>query len=172
MYLLDDRRTDFFNKCVPLYEASIKGDWIAAEAILRHDQAHLVKCSITDNCETMLHVAASTQNTFFVQNLVDMMQPDDLKNQNSYGNTALCLAAITGNNNIARILVNKNQNLLTMRNASNIIPLYIAVLYGKRDMVDYLYNETNKLQVTYENIKWVCLKCVEVDLFGKYLSRL
>ncbi|GKC23721.1 ankyrin repeat-containing protein [Tanacetum coccineum] len=112
IFINDDRRTHFINICIPLYEASIKGDWNAALVILRPpDQdfsRHLVKCSITDNCETMLHVTTSAQRVNFVKNLVARMKKEDLQYQNKSGNTSLCLAAITGNIDIATIMVAKN----------------------------------------------------------------
>lgn len=148
----------------------MEGDWKTAKSILeRPDQdcSRLVRCSITDNSETALHVAASAQSTEFVQNLVGEMQRADLEIQNENGNTALCLAATSGNVDIARIMVDMNPDLLTIRNRQNVIPLYIAALYGKRDMVNYLYNETNKHEWTDQNKLWVYQKCVEADLFGK-----
>nr|GEX94962.1 ankyrin repeat-containing protein [Tanacetum cinerariifolium] len=167
----DERRRDFFDICVPLYKASMEGDWQSTDTILgveESDRCKRIRCSITENCETMLHVAVSSEHHIFVQKLVDIMQREDWWLQNRIGNTALGLAAITGNTNIARILVDKNRYLLTIRNKQKTIPLYIAVLYGKRDMVNYLYNETNRHEWTDQNKKWVYVKCVEADLFGKY----
>ncbi|GKB80838.1 ankyrin repeat-containing protein [Tanacetum coccineum] len=115
----------------------------------------------------MLHVAVSSEHPVFMQKLVNIMQTEDLKLQNRIGNTALGLAAITGNTQIASILLNGNRGLLTMENKKEMIPLYIAVLYGKRDMVNYLYNETNGHEWTEQNKKWVYVKCVEADLFGE-----
>ncbi|PWA39129.1 Ankyrin repeat-containing protein [Artemisia annua] len=166
----DERRRDFFDICVPLYEASIKGEWDVALGILERtdqdqDYTYLVRCSITDHCETALHVAASAQNTSVVRNLVHKMQIEDLRYQNLAGNTALCLAAMTGNVEIATIMVGLDPNLLTISNKNGMIPLYIAALYGKRDMVNYLYDETNRQEWTDQNKTWVYVKCVEADLF-------
>nr|XP_043610868.1 uncharacterized protein LOC122582530 [Erigeron canadensis] len=253
----DDRRQDFFNICVPMYEASMKGDWNAACNILKRfarpnhdqDQSYLLRFSITDNSETALHIAASTQNADFVRNLVGLMQIEDLRLQNNNGNTALCLAAMAGNVEIAKIMVNhnpnqnqtqnhdtscscddvcrcwmapmlslkrfggdifrrrvsspnqdqnqnqnqnehqnqnpngnqnqnrnenqnqnENQNLLTIRNNAGMTPLLIAALYGKGEMVTYLDEEMNRDGWEYRENKWVCLKCVETDLFDIALS--
>lgn len=168
--LNNERRRDFIDICVPLFQASTKGDWDAALRILQNsdkDNKYLVRCSITDNYETALHVAASAQRTSFVQNLVGKMQNEDLLYQNINGNTALCLTAITGNVKIARIMVELNRGLLTICNNSRMTPLYLAALYGKRDMVSYLYSEMKRfgILVPAQNIKWVFTKCVETDLF-------
>ncbi|PWA81656.1 Ankyrin repeat-containing protein [Artemisia annua] len=166
--IADDRRRDFFNKCAPLYKASMEGNWQTADRTLGdHESRHiLIRCSITENCETMLHIAVSSEHPIFVQKLVDIMRKEDLGLQNLNGNTALGLAAITGNTQIASILVNNgNRDLLTMENKKQMIPLYIAALYGKHDMVSYLYDETNLQTWTDKDKRWVYLKCVEADLF-------
>ncbi|PWA84042.1 Ankyrin repeat-containing protein [Artemisia annua] len=153
-----------------------KGEWDVALGILERadqgqDYSYLLRYSITDNCETALHVAASAQNTSFVRNLVDKMKIENLRYyQNLNGNTALCLAAMTGNVEIAKIMVDSDRDLLTICNKNHVIPLYIAALYGKRDMVTYLYNETNRDEWTYMNNKWVFTKCVEADLFDIALN--
>lgn len=151
----------------------MEGDWKTADRILGDEESRhfLVRCSITENCETMLHVAVSSEQPVFVQKLVDIMQIVDLGLQNKNGNTALGLAAITGNTQIAKILVNNgNLGLLTMENKKQMIPLYIAALYGKHDMVSYLYDETNRHAWTDKDKRWVYLKCVEADLFGMYFD--
>ncbi|KAI7738370.1 LOW QUALITY PROTEIN: hypothetical protein M8C21_008433, partial [Ambrosia artemisiifolia] len=51
-------RENYLKTGVPLYEASIRCDWVAAKAILDEKQ-DLV--SITENGETALHVAASAK---------------------------------------------------------------------------------------------------------------
>nr|GEV40548.1 hypothetical protein [Tanacetum cinerariifolium] len=169
----DDRRPDFFKICAPLYKASMEGDWQTAENTLRDHESRrstLLRCSITENCETMLHIAVSSEHPIFVQNLVNIMPNADLGLLNLNGNTALGLAAITGNIKIAKILVNGNRGLLTMENKKGMIPLYIAVLYGKQGMVSYLYDETNSNPWTDKDKKWVYPKCVEADLFVRDIA--
>ncbi|PWA84044.1 Ankyrin repeat-containing protein [Artemisia annua] len=164
----NDTRRDFIDISIPLYEASIKGDWNAALVILE-GRDHLVKCSITYNCETMLHVATSAQNVNFVKNLVAKMQDTDLEYHNKLtGNTALGLAAITGNIEIAETMVARNPNLLTILTGHDVIPLYMAALHGHRDMVSYLYNQMKNYDCKWTDThkRWVYVKCVDSDLFG------
>ncbi|KVH43966.1 Ankyrin repeat-containing protein [Cynara cardunculus var. scolymus] len=169
-YYVKGPRENYIKVGIPLYEASIRGDWKAAKAILDEDK-ELVRSSITENHETALHVAASAKRTKrveeFVENLVDMMKDEDLELQNSSYNTALCLAAAAGNVKMVKIMVKKNKNLLTIPGSQKMMPLYMAALFGDHDMVKYLY-DNSKLYGdgwTPQNRGWLLLKCVESDLF-------
>ncbi|KAI7731745.1 hypothetical protein M8C21_021487 [Ambrosia artemisiifolia] len=96
------------------------------------------------------------------------MSVKDLELQNISGNTALCSAAVAGNKNLAEILVNKNNNLLTIPGSERMMPLYIAALFGNHDTVEYLYDKSENMtgeNWTTENRGWVLLKCIEADLF-------
>nr|XP_043617637.1 ankyrin repeat-containing protein At5g02620-like isoform X2 [Erigeron canadensis] len=169
--LLEGRREDYIKVGIPLYEASIKGDWQTAHDILKGNP-DLVKWSITENCETALHVAASAKQTKqmedFVKNLVKMMAKEDLELQNNSFNTALCLAAAAGNVEMVKILVEKNPALLTIPGSQQMMPLYMAALFGQRDVVYYLYGRSKGLRDdgwNNQNRGWLLLKCVEADLF-------
>uniref|UniRef100_A0A251RQJ2 Putative ankyrin repeat-containing domain, PGG domain protein n=1 Tax=Helianthus annuus TaxID=4232 RepID=A0A251RQJ2_HELAN len=164
-------REEYTKIGVPLYEAAIKGDWNAAKLILDKN-LDLVRCAITENHETLLHVAASAERTKavkeFVINLVTMMKKEDLELQNKNLNTALTLAAQAGNIETAKILVKKNRALIEIINISGITPLYMAALFAKPDMVNYLYGISNKMNGdcwTPNNRGWVLQKCVEADIF-------
>ncbi|XP_035841720.1 ankyrin repeat-containing protein At2g01680 isoform X2 [Helianthus annuus] len=169
--LLRGPREEYTKIGVPLYEAAIKGDWNAAKLILDKN-LDLVRCAITENHETLLHVAASAERTKavkeFVINLVTMMKKEDLELQNKNLNTALTLAAQAGNIETAKILVKKNRALIEIINISGITPLYMAALFAKPDMVNYLYGISNKMNGdcwTPNNRGWVLQKCVEADIF-------
>ena len=99
------------------------------------------------------------------------MEKEDLELQNQNGQTALCLAAMAGNVKIAMILVKKNNALLDIPDSRGMMPLYMAALFGKHDMVKYLYHNSQKMTGdfwTYHNRVCVLVKCVEANLFGKY----
>ncbi|KAJ9557458.1 hypothetical protein OSB04_012072 [Centaurea solstitialis] len=171
-YYLEGPRKDYIKIGVPLYEASIRGDWKAAKAIIdKYQDQELVRSSITENHETALHVAASARSTKrveeFVENLVEMMTEEDLELQNSSGNTALCLAAAAGNVKMVEIMVKKNRRLLTIPGSKKMMPLYMGALFGHHGMVKYLYDNSNLGGDgwTHENRGWLLLKCVESDLF-------
>ncbi|KAJ0570407.1 putative ankyrin repeat-containing domain-containing protein [Helianthus annuus] len=99
-----------------------------------------------------------------------MMEKKDLELQNKKYNTALSLAAASGNIESARAMIKKNPALTEIPDSYSTMPLYTAALFGKPDMVRYLYGISNKMRGDYwstDNRGWVLQKCVEGDIFGK-----
>ncbi|KAI3826016.1 hypothetical protein L1987_00057 [Smallanthus sonchifolius] len=164
--LLDGgRRQDFLDIGVPLYTASIEGDLKAAKVILK-GHGYLVRYSITERKETPLHVAAAGHSIKFVRYLVNMMSMVDLELQNEDGNTAFCIAAISGNVGMAKIMFEKNQTLPIFRGSENKMPLYLAAFHGNRDMVAFLYDQlSDKIGWTNDDMDGVLLKCIQADIF-------
>ncbi|XP_024977655.1 uncharacterized protein LOC112515216 [Cynara cardunculus var. scolymus] len=161
------RREDYNKICVPLYKASLTGDWKAAKAIL-DTRPELVRFSITENNETVLHVAVLGKSYLFVEYLVRMMETKDLLLQNKNGQTALYLAATGQDVRRAKILVKKNKNLLEIPDNQGMMPLYMAALFRNHDMVTYLYRNSQKMTGEFwtpKNRGWVLVKCVQADLF-------
>ncbi|KAK1355033.1 PGG domain-containing protein [Heracleum sosnowskyi] len=145
VYLSEEQRENYIDICLPLYEAALKGDWRVAQGIIgRYPQ--VINVSITKNYETALHIASSTKDTHFVEELVKLMEPEDLKLQNRNWNTALCLAAAAGNVKVAVIMVKREPKLLQKRGNNNMPPLLMAALFGQKDMVAYLYSMTNDMR--------------------------
>ncbi|XP_076957669.1 uncharacterized protein LOC143633206 [Bidens hawaiensis] len=159
------RRREFISICVPLYKASIKGDWEAARIILKGHE-NMVRYSVTEIKETPLHLASRARSCEFVRHLVDMMEEEDLKLQNKDGNTAFCLAAIAGDVRLAKIMVAKNRELLTIRGSGNMMPLYLAASNSSHEMVKYLYCEQMATDGwTDDDWNLVFIKCIECELF-------
>ncbi|CAH1433446.1 unnamed protein product [Lactuca virosa] len=170
--LADNRRKDYLEICIPLYEASMTGNWPHAKTILE-EHPEVIRSSITENYETALHIASSAKNTHFVENLVKMMTKEDLELQNKNLNTALSLAAAAGTVDIAKLMVEKNKGLLTIPGSQGMMPLYMAALFGNSEMVKYLYSKSQKLHDdgwTQQNRGWLLVKCVESDLFDVALD--
>ena len=160
---------DYNEICLPLYKASITGNTMAAKVIL-DKSPELVRFSITETYETALYVAILGESLALVEYLVSLMSKDDLEIPNILGETALHIAAITGNTKIATILIRENNNLLDIPDRDGKTPIYIAALCRKRDMVDFLYKESQQMTGefwTNENRGLVLMKCVEANLFGK-----
>ncbi|MFS7927993.1 putative ankyrin repeat-containing domain-containing protein [Helianthus anomalus] len=67
-----------------------------------------------------------------------MMEEEELALENENCNTALYLAAATGNFEMVKILVERNRILLTIPGAKEMLPLYAAVLFGNYDVAKYL----------------------------------
>ncbi|KAA8537236.1 hypothetical protein F0562_029708 [Nyssa sinensis] len=79
-----ETRPKYLNLGVPLYQAALKGDWIAAKDLINNN-SDAVRVSTTERGETALHVAAAAKRTSFVKELVDRMEERDLALQNKYG---------------------------------------------------------------------------------------
>ncbi|KAI7729791.1 hypothetical protein M8C21_014323 [Ambrosia artemisiifolia] len=166
-----NREEGYLRICVPLYIASLTGDWETARRLIEENE-DLAGCSITENNETTLHIAVSPKSTKltedFVRNLVGIMTDEQVQLQDQTGNTALGLAAIAGNVRIARILVTHSRDLLNIRGGNgNTLPLYLAALYGRYDMVNYLYGESENLNDRFwndEHCGWLLSKCLEADI--------
>ena len=97
--------------------------------------------------ETTLHIAAAANQKNLVKKLVEGMNRNDLKVENTEGCTPLCYAAITGNVNIAKaILQDQNEDLLSAKKKNEDLlnpgrglkPLIVAALFGHKEMVKHL----------------------------------
>ncbi|PWA46597.1 hypothetical protein CTI12_AA504940 [Artemisia annua] len=145
---------------------------MAAKVILGK-RPELVLFSITESYETVFHIAVLGESPELVDYLVSIMSKDDLEIPNINGATALHIAAITGNTEIATILIRENNNLLDIPDHDGKTPIDIAALCRKRDMVDLLYKESQQMTGefwTNENGCLVLMKCVEANLFNVALQ--
>lgn len=165
---------DYLNICVPLYRASIACDWLAAKPIF-DKRPDLVRFAISENYATPLHVAAlaaedTNHNEHFVNNLIQMMGDQELELQNAEGYNALYLAAAAGKMKMVEILANKNTNLLNIPDSKGHLPLHVAAVFARGDIVMHLYKASLKLSDkcwTYDRRTRLLIMCVENDLFGK-----
>ncbi|KAM4088149.1 hypothetical protein ACB094_07G049100 [Castanea mollissima] len=109
--LCDEKRRELYlSLCVPLYQAAIKGDWKVAKGVI--DQyPDIVRVAITRKGETALNIAAAAKRTAFVKELVKHMKKEDLALKNKDDNTAICFAAASGIVEIAKIMVEENEDL-------------------------------------------------------------
>ncbi|CAH1429698.1 unnamed protein product [Lactuca virosa] len=174
--LFEGSREDYIKIGAPLFEASIKGDWKAAKAILEKNP-EMVRFAITKNFDTPLHIAASAQSTMaveaFVENLLDMMERKDIELQNKSYNTAFILAVTAGNVRTAKMMLHKNKAVLEIPGSDGMMPLYVAALFARDEMVRYLHANSNNMSSdfwTNENRGWVLLKCVEANIFDVALQ--
>ncbi|XP_076911847.1 uncharacterized protein LOC143569952 [Bidens hawaiensis] len=106
-------------------------------------------------------------------NLVPMMEKNDLELQNKNYNTALALAAAAGNVQTAMIMVKKNPAVTEIPGNNRTMPLYMAALFAKPEMVRYLYGISKKMGGDFwdhDNRAWVLQKCVEADIFDVALK--
>ncbi|CAA2984572.1 Hypothetical predicted protein [Olea europaea subsp. europaea] len=75
------------------------------------------------------------------------MGPKELELKNEHGATTLSFAAICGATELAKEMVSKNEELVTIETAGQEygqLPVMVAALYRQKGMVHYLYNKTPK----------------------------
>ncbi|XP_031261865.1 ankyrin repeat-containing protein NPR4-like isoform X3 [Pistacia vera] len=151
LHLLSRENSNLYlNNCVPLYKAALKGDWTSAKKLLEKDRTMLCS-SITKGHETVLHIAAGAKQTGFVEELIKLMQAEDLTMPDHKGNTAFCCAAAAGAIGIARIMLKKNPNLLTIRGGGKMMPVFLAALLAQEEMTYFLYDELSQAKHVF---KW------------------
>jgi ankyrin repeat protein len=119
----------------------MKGDWLVAKAFLdKHPDC--VQLPITMEKATLLHSAAAAKRTYFVQEVLNWMTPGDLELTTIDGDTALHVAAQTGEVKIAKEMVEKNNELPLIKNYKEMIPLHAAAYKRDRKMVDFLFSDS------------------------------
>ncbi|KAI3847506.1 hypothetical protein MKX03_029213 [Papaver bracteatum] len=110
---------------VGLYKALDRNDWECAKLYLE-DHPNAVSARIISTGETALHVAANSGRVH------------DAKR--SFGNKK----AVEGSAKIAKLMVEKNSNLLRIQNRHNLIPLVVFAINGNEALMRYLYSVTPK----------------------------
>ncbi|XLR37737.1 hypothetical protein S83_022397 [Arachis hypogaea] len=124
-----------------IYKAAIAGDWSKALRYNITDPSRL--CSaLTKQGDTALHIAVSMEQTSFVENLIDHMSLEDMQIRKVDGNTAFSMAAISGNLQIAKLLLHKNPGLVWIKGHKNMLPIELACWANQPLMVNYLFENT------------------------------
>ncbi|KAK4593421.1 hypothetical protein RGQ29_017506 [Quercus rubra] len=126
---------------VDLYKSLQIGDWNAAKEFLNgHPPA--ISAKITVRGETALHVAAEAGHVHIVEELVKQMSKENLEIKDSDDFTALARAAYNGNYHMAKCMLGKNENLISitaMSDKKERTPLYAALTNGHVRLARYLY---------------------------------
>ncbi|CAE6196810.1 unnamed protein product [Arabidopsis arenosa] len=163
-YFSAERRSEYLNICVPLYQAAMNGDWKVARPIIDQHEG-IARAAITRNWETTLHIAVAAKHTRFVKNLLTRMERDDLALRNQSNNTALCFAAASGIKEIAKMMVDMNPDLPLIPGNSELIPLHMAALFGHRIMVIYLYSQTDFTSLSNVQLVDIFHAIIYADIF-------
>ncbi|XP_038693142.1 uncharacterized protein LOC119991031 [Tripterygium wilfordii] len=156
---------------LPLLRAIDKGDWETAKNFLDNNPGALT-ASLTSDEDKALHVAVLAGNVEIVEELVNRLSSKNLEVKNQKESTALNYAAMGGIKVIAEHLIRKNQNLITICNGNDQIPVVVASLYGHKDMVRYLYEKTAKQYLKGANGAMLLTTCIMGDLFDIALDLL
>jgi len=164
-FMIDERKDEYMKYGIRLYQAALKGDWEVAKGIFQ-EYRDIITAAITKRGDTALHIASVAMRTKFVQELVSLMSTDDLGIRNNVGNTALCLAAVSGDVPIAKAIVDMNPGLPRIRGHSNLTPLQMAAMLGHEAMVEYLLPRTAGL--TNSDVMDLFTHIVNTDLYGMY----
>ncbi|KAM4081410.1 hypothetical protein ACJW30_11G089600 [Castanea mollissima] len=101
-----------------------------------------ISAKITATEKTALHVATEAGQVHRVEDLVKQMSEEDLKIKDTGGYTALARAAYYGNYRIAECMLGKNENLVSIPNNNEEIPVGLALLNGHLKLARYLYSLT------------------------------
>ncbi|XP_021721330.1 uncharacterized protein LOC110688878 [Chenopodium quinoa] len=169
----DRRWPEYLNYGIPLYKAALRGDWEAAKQILSvHSEC--IAARITNRGDTALHVAAVARRTEFVSRLLTLIVPENihlLALKNNIGNTALCLAAASGNVAIAKMMFHHDNELPLIRGNQRLTPLHMAALLGHREMVIYLLPLT-LIHLSHEERVFLFISTINTDLYDISLEML
>ncbi|KAI3965162.1 hypothetical protein MKX01_027653 [Papaver californicum] len=129
------KQEELIKKYQILYKAALKDDWLMAKRILKANP-EAITAKITNNEETVLHVAAASRHSMFVDKL------------NCEGETMLHAVAAAGFIGAARFMVDNNSKLTQIPDAYGWVPLVTAVYTANpleeksKKMVQYLCKVT------------------------------
>lgn len=151
-----------------LYQAALSGDWDTAKGIYEVFPEE-VNATITKRGETALHIAAAAEHTHFVKQLVKKMKEEYLTCKNNAGNTAFCFAAISGVEELAKVMMEKKSELAMTRGRGDMLPIYMAALLGHRNMVSFLYDKT-KDQLKDGDCIALLVTLINSDMYGEQIS--
>ncbi|KAL5782489.1 hypothetical protein ACOSP7_007518 [Xanthoceras sorbifolium] len=157
--------------CVPLHRAALEGDWRGAERLLSGDAALMLRMPITKELETALHIATGARQIGFAREIIQLMEPRDLSLRDRKGNTAFCIAAAIGSVEIATAILEKYQRVATIKGGDDKTPLYMAVLFGQKEMAILLYARTITCLGAHDR-RELFFKSIQTDLYGIALKLL
>ncbi|KAK1437396.1 hypothetical protein QVD17_03187 [Tagetes erecta] len=127
-----------------LYKASVEGCWWKAKSILKNAASKLEP--ITENGNTILHIAVEMGHNYFVEQLLEFLADGEdiilLEAINDKGHTALHIAAVAGNINAARLLIQKRNRLLGITDRTGATPWDISYDITKLDVYTFFLKST------------------------------
>ncbi|XP_043806149.1 ankyrin repeat-containing protein ITN1 isoform X2 [Manihot esculenta] len=159
-----------------LYKAAMSGDWVTAEGILDKYPEEF-ESTINAQGETALHIATAANHAEFVKQMVNKI-PEEKKHylaikasneNNGQGNTAFFYAAVSGNVEVAQIMLKKNNSLAMIRGKKNALPIHVAALVGNKEMVRFLYKRC-KEQLKTNDRKALLVPLIHSEIYDVALN--
>ncbi|KAL4564147.1 hypothetical protein LXL04_028199 [Taraxacum kok-saghyz] len=130
-------------KLKDLLRHTLNGDFYLAEPILKKYK-DTARVALRDDGSTILHLAVASGHKDFVQELVSYIKDEDyVLERSSDGSTALHIAAIVGNRYAAHLLVEKNKELLQIKDHKGRQPLHKAYENMHLDTIAYLFKASD-----------------------------
>nr|XP_043627492.1 uncharacterized protein LOC122599096 isoform X2 [Erigeron canadensis] len=146
----EDSQTQDKNKAEKkkkLRQAIVKGDWQEAESVLNEDK-DLLNDAIDSDGNTVLHFAVGVGGDDFMEDLIPHIDEKQvLIKRSSDGSTALHIATLVGNTYAAKLLVEKNKQLLEINDKKGKKPLDKAYENMHLHTIGYLFERHNSLSL-------------------------
>ncbi|KAJ0039763.1 hypothetical protein Pint_27206 [Pistacia integerrima] len=132
-----------------LSKAVEEGDWEATRTFLEK-KPEAISEKITLNGDTVLHVAVMAGQTEILKKLLASTGAD-LELKNDIGYTAFSIAAINGFKDMVEPMLERDENLVKLKDVHGLIPIVAASFYSSKEMVRYLYTKTPHEMLSPEN---------------------
>ncbi|GAY50634.1 hypothetical protein CUMW_128200 [Citrus unshiu] len=149
-----------------LQKSARDGDWAAFETKFQQNP-DLIRAAITSRGDTILHLAAVEKHPYFIEQVVDRMEVEDLALRDEQGNTAFLIAVIAGNRDAVVKMLSKNGGLLSVLGHDQATPLCKALYFEQMEIASYLYDE-HKASFTEAQLFDAFVTSIKV---GKYVLR-
>ncbi|KAL5755601.1 hypothetical protein ACOSQ2_020347 [Xanthoceras sorbifolium] len=145
-----------------LYRSIREKNWKAVEDFVNNDSEAL-NDDITELGQNIFHLLSQFDEAIGL-----------LERVNLHGNTALIIAAVSGNTEAAKVFVSKNKKLLSMRQmGAEFLPIHAAAYCSRKETVEYLISVTAEVEdLTYESGAMLLRILIMSNLFGTTLGLL
>ncbi|XP_042504430.1 uncharacterized protein LOC122081386 isoform X3 [Macadamia integrifolia] len=133
------RRTNY-TWCLPFYKAIVDGNWYTiSEMVLKNEG--IVTARLTSDGELPLHVAVLNEQFEVAKEFIKIMPVEYLSKMDKSFKTAIHIAAMAGNKEIIKAMVEKDEKLVMLKSRYNegYYPIIIGTWAGSKEVVNYLY---------------------------------
>ncbi|KAF7820240.1 ankyrin repeat-containing protein NPR4-like isoform X1 [Senna tora] len=126
-----------------LYESLRDNKWNDAKQFIDEHGSSALSAVITPKGQTALHVAAEFGHTHIVEELVNLVPPQNIEILDAWGHTPLATAAYSGVAiEVAQCMLRRNTNALSIADPYMLLPVTNAFALGYKQMGRYLYSVT------------------------------